>query len=83
MTKPEITKRIRLWVRGVLPYLRGVYSYDQLYTGMRRLFNDNVMWDTIHTSESIGTYMVRMEVLRAVREGKPVTRIEPGVYCFN
>ena len=82
MTKPELRVIIRQWVRSIVPSLRGEYTFNELYTHLRGLFNNDQAWDTIGTTCSIGDYMVRMEVLRAKRLSENVTRVAPGVYNF-
>ena len=82
MTKTELRTIIRHWVRSVVPSLQGQYSFRELYTHLRGLYNDNQAWDTIGTKCAIGEHMVRMEVLRAKRITDRVTRIAPGIYHF-
>lgn len=83
MTKPEIRVMIRQWVRDLLPSLSGEYTLQELYTGLRTLFNDDQAWYTMGQNCPIGEYMVRMEVLRAKRMGQGVERVAPGTYVFG
>ena len=83
MSKTEISRSIRTWVRDILPSLNGTYTLKELYLHLSGLYNDQDQWDTIYTRRGIGDYMVRMEVLRSRRIHDNVTRVTPGVYCFN
>ena len=83
MTKTEISRSIRTWVRDIIPSLNGTYNLQELYTHLSGLYNDQVLWDTIYTRRGIGDYMVRMEVLRSRRVYDNVSRVDRGVYCFN
>ena len=83
MTKPEIVSEIRNWVSDIIPMLHGTYSFQQLYPLLRGLYNNNEAWDTIHTTEPCGTWMTRKAILKAVREGRGVVKVSPGVYAFN
>ena len=82
MTKTEISRSIRTWVRNIIPSLSGTYTLQELYVHLSGLYNDQDQWDTIYARRGIGDYMVRMEVLRSRRIDNNVTRVTRGVYVF-
>ena len=82
METKAINKEIRNWVRDIIPSLNGAYTLQELYPTLRALYNNNRAWDTWMQTECCGNFMTKMAILKAVKEGRGVTRIDRGTYLF-
>ncbi len=82
MTKPEIRKEIRLFVRDILPSLTGEFNVRDLCNTFRSLYNNNEVWDTIGSTSVIGDKMVRLESTRYINRFGGGYKKQRGVYVF-
>ena len=83
MTKQEIRKEIRLFVRDILPSLSGRFTTQQLQTLFRSLYNNNDVWDTKGTTSIIGDKMTRLECTRFINRLSGGYKECRGVYVFG
>jgi len=82
MTKKEIRKEIRMWVRDIVPSLCGEYNVRDLCNNFRSLYNNNDVWDTVGTTSVIGDKMVRLECTRYINRMGGGYKKGRGVYVF-
>ena len=82
MTKSQIRKEIRLFVRDIVPSLSGRFTTQQLQTLFRSLYNNNEVYDTIGTTSVIGDKMVRLECTRFINRLNGGYKECRGVYVF-